>query len=97
MKAFAISIAALATFAASAVAAPLGGPAPGNDLVILAGNTSSNSSSNTSWNQSNGRSSIVHTHRWSIDSDDSRRRRVMRGTTHVERYRPEGRNRAWRR
>ena len=56
--------------------------------MAVAGNTSSNSSSNTSSNSSNGRSTIVHTHRWSMDSDDGRRRRVIRGTTHIERYRP---------
>ena len=96
MKAFAMSMAAVVGLAASAAAAPLSGPAPVNDLIVLAGNTSSNSSSNTSSNQSNGRSSIVHTHRWSIDSDNGRRR-VIRGTTRVERYRSEARHRGWRR
>ena len=53
-----------------------------------AGNTSSNSSSNTSSNSSNGRSSVVHTHTWSVDSDDNRRRRSVGGTTRLERYTP---------
>ncbi len=97
MKALIISLAAFAGMCASAAAAPPGGAAPADDFVVLAGNTSSNSSSNTSSNQSNGRSSIVHTHRWSIDSGDGRRRRVIGGTTRIERYRPEVRHRAWRR
>jgi hypothetical protein len=53
-----------------------------------AGNTSSNSSSNTSSNSSSNGSSYVHTHRWSVDSDDGRRRRIDRGTTRIERYAP---------
>jgi hypothetical protein len=54
----------------------------------LARNTSSNSSSNTSSNSSGGRSSYVHTHTWSVDSDDGRRRRSVGGTTRIERYTP---------
>jgi hypothetical protein len=93
------SIAALLCAAGSAGATPpserLADRAGG--LIQLAGNTSSNSSSSTSSNSSNGRSTIVHTHRWSVDSDDGRRRRVIRGTTHIERYRPTVRYRSPRR
>jgi hypothetical protein len=52
------------------------------DVLHLVGNTSSNSSSNTSSNQSSGRSSYVHTHSWSVDSDDDS---IIRGTR-IERY-----------
>jgi hypothetical protein len=57
-------------------------------MIHLIGNTSSNSSSNTSSNSSSGSSSYVHTHSWSVDSDDGRRRRIKRGTTRIERYSP---------
>jgi hypothetical protein len=57
-------------------------------LLHLVGNTSSNSSSNTSSNSSAGRSSYVHTHSWSIDSDDGRRRRSTRETIRIKRYGP---------
>jgi hypothetical protein len=56
--------------------------------AAYAGNTSSNSSSNTSSNSSAHGSSYVHTHRWSVDSDDDRRRRSVRGSTRIERYTP---------
>jgi hypothetical protein len=59
-----------------------------NTILHLIGNTSSNSSSNTSSNSSSGRSSYVHTHSWSVDSDDGYRRRATRGTTRIERYGP---------
>jgi hypothetical protein len=61
--------------------------APGGH-VQLAGNTSSNSSSNTSSNSSANGSSYIHTHRWSVDSDDGRRRNRVGGTTRIERYAP---------
>jgi hypothetical protein len=60
-------------------------------LLHLVGNTSSNSSSNTSSNSSGGRSSYVHTHSWSVDSDDGRRRRSTRETIRIERYTPNNR------
>ena len=99
MKALLVSsIAALLYAAGSAGAAPLDRLAErAGDLIQLAGNTSSNSSSNTSSNSSNGRSSYVHTHRWSVDSDDGRRRRFIRGGTHIERYGPAVRYRGSRR
>jgi hypothetical protein len=53
-----------------------------------AGNTSSNSSSNTSSDSGSHGSSYRHSHNWSVDSDDGRRRRVIRGSTHIERYAP---------
>jgi hypothetical protein len=90
------SIAALLCAGAGAAAADRVADRAGS-LIQLAGNTSSNSSPNTSSNSSNGRSTIVHTHRWSVDSDDGRRRRVIRGTTHIERYRPTVRYRSSRR
>jgi hypothetical protein len=70
-------VAAIAV-AAAAVSAP---PA-------LAGNTSSNSSSNTSSDSGSHGSSYRHSHNWSVDADDGRRRRVIRGSTHIERYAP---------
>jgi hypothetical protein len=67
-------------------------------LVHLVGNTSSNSSSNTSSNSSAGRSSYVHTHSWSIVSDEGRRGaretiRIKRYTPNNERYYRRGRHR----
>jgi hypothetical protein len=53
-----------------------------------AGNTSSNSSSNTSSDSGSHASSYRHSHNWSVDSDDGRRRRVIRGSTQIERYAP---------
>jgi len=53
-----------------------------------AGNTSSNSSSNTSSNSSAHGSSYVHTHQWSVDSDNGRGRNIVRGSTRIERYVP---------
>jgi len=65
--------------------------------AALAGNTSSNSSSNTSSNSSAHGSSYIHTHRWSIESDNGRRRSV-RGSTRIERYAPSNRQyKRWRR
>ena len=55
--------------------------------MALAGNTSSNSSSNTSSDLVCGLS-YRHSHDWSVDSDDGRRRRVLRGSTYIERYSP---------
>jgi hypothetical protein len=56
--------------------------------MASAGNTSSNSSSNTSSDSGSHGSSYRHTHNWSVDSDDGRRRRVLRGSTYIERYSP---------
>jgi hypothetical protein len=56
-------------------------------LPVQAGNTSSNSSSNTSCNSSNGRTTCLHTHDWSITTSGNRTRSV-RGATHVEHYVP---------
>jgi hypothetical protein len=56
--------------------------------LATAGNTSSNSSSNTSSDSGSHGSSYRHSHSWSIDSDDGRRRRVIRGSTHIDRYVP---------
>jgi hypothetical protein len=56
--------------------------------TALAGNTSSNSSSNTSSDSGSHGSSYRHNHNWSVDSDDGRRRRVIRGSTYIERYAP---------
>ncbi len=56
--------------------------------AVLAGNTSSNSSSNTSSDSGSRGSSYRHSHDWSVDSDDGRRRRVLRGSTYIERYSP---------
>jgi hypothetical protein len=56
--------------------------------MALAGNTSSNSSSNTSSDSGSRGSSYRHSHDWSVDSDDGRRRRVLRGSTYIERYSP---------
>ena len=69
---------------------PLAGPpvAESPASMHLAGNTSSNSSSNTSSNSSARGSSYVHTHNWSVDSDDDVRRRSVRGSTRIERYVP---------
>jgi hypothetical protein len=75
MKAFII---AAVSVAATLVFAP----------VATAGNTSSNSSSNTSSDSGSHGSSYRHSHSWSIDSDDGRRRRVIRGSTHIDRYVP---------
>jgi hypothetical protein len=82
-----------------ALAMPAGGRIAGNmpDMIHFVGNTSSNSSSNTSSNSSSGRSSYVHTHSWSVDSDDGRRRRVTRGTTRIERHSPGAVRYYWRR
>jgi hypothetical protein len=73
-----------------AQALTIGGRSAGDlsGIVHLVGNTSSNSSSNTSSNSSSGSSSYVHTHSWSVDSDDGYRRRINRGTTRIERYSP---------
>jgi hypothetical protein len=65
--------------------------------IQLAANQSSNSSSNTSSNSSAGGSSYVHTHTWSVDSHDSRRRRSVGGTTRIERYTPSRERRYYRR
>ncbi|MEX2128646.1 MAG: hypothetical protein WD871_10445 [Xanthobacteraceae bacterium] len=72
-------------------------PAPAQ----LAGNTSSNTSSNTSCNSSNGRTSCVHTHDWSVETSGNRGRNIG-GSTRVERYAPaperywrERRERRW--
>ena len=63
-----------------------------------AGNTSSNSSSNTSSDSGSHGSSYRHSHNWSVDTDDGRRRRVIRGSTHIERYSPRlERSHRWRR
>ena len=54
----------------------------GNDpppRIWLAGNTSTNTSTNTSNNTSSRGSSYVHTHTWSVDSDDGRRRQSVGG------------------
>jgi hypothetical protein len=72
MRAFLAALIALAVTAAAAVA----------------GNTSSNSSSNTSSDSGSHGSSYRHSHNWSVDSDDGRRRRVLRGSTRIERYAP---------
>ena len=56
--------------------------------IATAGNTSSNSSSNTSSDSGSHGSSYRHSHSWSIDSDDGRRRRVIRGSTYIDRYVP---------
>jgi hypothetical protein len=56
--------------------------------VAVAGNTSSNSSSNTSSDSGSHGSSYRHSHTWSVDSDDGRRRRIVRGSTHIERHAP---------
>jgi hypothetical protein len=56
--------------------------------IASAGNTSSNSSSNTSSDSGSHGSSYRHSHSWSIDSDDGRRRRVIRGSTYIDRYVP---------
>jgi hypothetical protein len=53
-----------------------------------AGNTSSNSSSNTSSDSGSHGSSYRHSHDWSVDTSDGRRRRVVRGSTTIERYVP---------
>jgi hypothetical protein len=50
-----------------------------------AGNTSSNSSSNTSCNSSNGRTTCLHTHDWSVATSGDRGRSVH-GSTRVERF-----------
>ncbi|MDQ8727783.1 hypothetical protein [Bradyrhizobium sp. LHD-71] len=60
--------------------------------AAFAGNTSSNSSSNTSSDSGSHGSSYRHTHNWSVDSDDGRRRRVIRGSTIIDRYTPNYRN-----
>jgi hypothetical protein len=65
--------------------------------IQLAANQSSNSSSNTSSNSSAGGSSYVHTHTWSVDSNDGRRRRSVGGTTRIERYTPGFERRYYRR
>lgn len=52
------------------------------------GNTSSNSSSNTSSDSGSHGASYRHSHNWSVDSDDGRRRRVIRGSTMIERFTP---------
>jgi hypothetical protein len=70
-------VVAIAT-AALAISAP----------AVFAGNTSSNSSSNTSSDSGSHGSSYRHSHNWSVDSDDGRRRRVIRGQTYIERYSP---------
>jgi hypothetical protein len=75
MKALLVSVIATA---AVALFAPL----------ASAGNTSSNSSSNTSSDSGSHGSSYRHSHSWSVDSDDGRRRRVTRGSTYIERYSP---------
>ena len=60
-------------------------------------NTSSNSSSNTSSNSSAHGSSYIHTHRWSVDSDDGRGAQCSRQHAHralltrLWRYRSRGR------
>jgi hypothetical protein len=56
--------------------------------IHLVGNTSSNSSSNTSSDSGSRGSSYVHRHDWSVDSDDRRGRRSVRGSTRIERYAP---------
>ena len=60
--------------------------------IRLVGNTSSNSSSNTSSDSGSSGSSYVHTHRWSVDSDDRYGRRSVRGSTRIERYAPPERS-----
>src|SRR5687768_7904012 len=96
MKTFVVPSVITLLAVGSAHAMPLDGGSAvrAGDVIQLAGNTSSNSSSNTSSNQSGGRSSVVRTHRWSIDSDDGRRRRVIGGITQIERYRTPERRRA---
>jgi hypothetical protein len=64
--------------------------------ILLAGNTSTNTSTNTSNNTSSRGSSYTHTHNWSVDSDDGRRRRSVGGTTRIERY-ESGNERRYRR
>jgi hypothetical protein len=60
----------------------------------VAGNTSSNTSSNTSCNSSNGRTTCLHTHDWSVTTDRYRAREY-RGSTRVQRH-VRGDDRYWR-
>jgi hypothetical protein len=60
----------------------------------VAGNTSSNTSSNTSCNSSNGRTTCLHTHDWSVTTDRYRAREY-RGSTRIERH-VRGDDRYWR-
>jgi hypothetical protein len=98
MKRLLISSAALLLCTAAQAQTPgdrnAGTPAA---TIQLAANQSSNSSSNTSSNSSAGGSSYVHTHTWSVDSHDGRRRRSVGGTTRIERYTPRGERRYYRR
>jgi hypothetical protein len=56
--------------------------------AAVAGNTSSNSSSNTSSDSGSRGTTFRHSHNWSIDTDDGRRRRMLQGSTRIERYAP---------